>query len=326
VLLLREAAPQSIVVLGTLPSGSAYPADPRDELARLVAGLKKVDDAAAHSTTAEASREAAYGATPSPSAVAKADKAVRVKGSGARKVTRCLLFELGPQPHGLSPEQIASMDLRGIPVPDGPDAARKFPPATAADDVWMFVRGWTQRALPEALLIRHLSRTWQDARRLHPAMVQNVWDVQRLVTGLLATPAFAQRARPSTPILPSQRVPSPRHHRPPPPHGPPRRGRGHGGHRPSRTGQTGAVEGAIGPLPSAQADASSAAASAPFVASWGRDPHAEPGSSRCNCAPRMRVLNPETCASTEALRPTDKAWPFRYPTRGRLAHWAVPCD
>jgi hypothetical protein len=132
-------------------------------------------------------------------------------------------------------------------------------------DVWVLDRGFTRDALPAALKLGERDdapprgdKAAAAFRRLHPAMLQNVWDVQRLVTGLLQTPAF--HARGSSP-------------------------------RP-----------------------------------WGS------GAQACACAARLRVQNPQTCAPTAEVKPPTSAAAASPAgskpavAKGRLAHWAKPCD
>lgn len=56
-------------------------------------------------------------------------------------------------------------------------------------NAWIFDRGVTMKALPNKLYEFDL---WQDAtmRRLHPAMIHNVWDVHRIATALISTSSF----------------------------------------------------------------------------------------------------------------------------------------
>lgn len=100
-------------------------------------------------------------------------------------------------------------------------------------NAWIFDRGVTMNALPKSLFE---FKSWTDTstRRLHPAMIFNVWDVHRLVTALSSVP--------------------------------------------------------------------------------------------CHCSSHMKVHNPESCAPSTVMQKNDPNWPVGYPEKGRLQHWAVPCD
>lgn len=47
---------------------------------------------------------------------------------------------------------------------------------------------------------------------------------------------------------------------------------------------------------------------------------------RCHASSHMQVNNPETCSPNTVMEKGDSLWPLGYPVKGRLQHWAVPCD
>ena len=173
---LAEAAPGAAFVLGTLPTGSAYPADPTGEMARLVA----------------------------------AEKNPMLK----LKVVLCLKFTPGPVPLDLRPEDVARSVLLNLHVSEGDVADRRAEKRAAAlpaflrharhlaanrsaSDVWVLDRNATLLALPQAIRLLDSPKATVEFRRLHPAMVHNVWDVQVEVKGgggsRAPTPLFARQ-------------------------------------------------------------------------------------------------------------------------------------
>ena len=160
-MLLSQAAPAAAFVFGTLPSGSAYPADPAAEMARLAA------------MESELKR--------------KAD------------VQKCLRFIPGPTPPAASAEEVARAAVLGAPLPGegggggpAPRARNGSPGGGAggatpreaegaggrglnrtANDVWILDRGATFEALPLGLRLEGGAKETAAFRRLHPAMVRN---------------------------------------------------------------------------------------------------------------------------------------------------------
>ncbi len=197
----------------------------------------------------------------------------------------------------MSPEELARDDTLAAMARARPHTranANASAHPQAHPSAWVFDRGPTARALPAALALPGEALAVTEARRLHPAMIQNVWDAQRLVTGLLHTPAFTKG----------------RH----------RRRHGHHGHPPGGGDATGAG--------SATAAAATAATAATAVGGLGAG--LESG-DLCGCGARLLVKNPEACSPT-VVQPAlvqqlpNPHWPCGYPRKGRLVHWAEPCD
>jgi hypothetical protein len=190
---LAEAAPGAALVLGTLPTGSAYPADPSAEQARLVA--------------------------------AEHNELLKLK------VVLCLKYTPGPVPLNARPEDVARRVILGLPVGEGDSEGktpgkvslltsslpRKFSATFSASDckdkgpnpaackrlarmeelertlgssaeghghgfegynrteadVWVLNREATLLALPQAIRLLDSPKATIEFRRLHPAMVRS---------------------------------------------------------------------------------------------------------------------------------------------------------
>mmetsp|Transcript_12245 Transcript_12245/g.28728 ORF Transcript_12245/g.28728 Transcript_12245/m.28728 type:complete len:847 (-) Transcript_12245:446-2986(-) len=344
---LRRAAPKAVLVLGSLPSGFAYPADPGPEIQRL------------------RSEAAAAGLG---------------KGAALDKVGECLYYQGPSYLWNATPEELALRDLAHPPPPPllplllgAPKAKRhqrvrdlmdlekardrslaqftsRLPPGPAAPgpgqkanssptagplgmeraalylklgaNAWALDRGVVRDALPRELTLASSPHNARAFRRLHPAMLQvwcsagerggscccywycacmlmrwlffhcshfcplwqirhhlsgqNVWDVQRLVTGLLHTPGFSESPA----------------------------------------------------SPPGDSDSRPAAAALPGSSAPGRaatEARGGAGDSVCGCGARMVVENPAICAPAKEVAPHSREWPEGYPAKGRLAHWAEPC-
>jgi hypothetical protein len=89
-------------------------------------------------------------------------------------VVECLKFLHAITPPGISSEEhmLNHLKLSGM-----------------HQNAWIFDRGVTMQALPKEL---YVFESWQDmsVRRLHPVMIQNVWDVHRLLTALTSNNAL----------------------------------------------------------------------------------------------------------------------------------------
>ena len=228
-----------------------------------------------------------------------------------------------------------------------------IPPANrTAADIWVFDRLPTWDALPESLQLLNSSRVARNFRRLHPSMLQNIWDVQRLVTGLLNTPAFLR------------------------PHSMHKHGSGHhhahhthyphyqsqGGREKYRTRsvrdalnhrnslraagkETTAATAASSQDTSSESEAAIAVPitelQAQTLQGYGNDDvhtRSESSSSSesnsaagarhsfCTCSATLTVKNAHVCAPTQPMTEISQERPLGYPFKGRLGHWAAPCD
>ena len=301
---LADAAPGAALVFGTLPTGPAYPADPAEEMARLVAQetkpmmkdkvvlcLKYTPGPEPLGTTAEFATRAALlkSPLPEPRSITAYDTA-----SPEEKAEK----QAAQAAAELEGAHLAAKVARSIKESENNPLG---PHNRTAKDIWILDRAVTFDALPKALRlegdgdIRNV-----NFRRLHPAMIANVWDASRLVTGLLSTPAFM---------------------------------RAHGGHLHHHGRAHGTVHSR---QPPSRALSSAGAA------------ELSESSSHCFCSSRMQVANPTSCAPTTVLRAPGSPlprppkgpqassfvtpavsldpWPLGYPKKGRLAHWAEPCD
>jgi hypothetical protein len=131
-----------------------------------------------------------------------------------------------------------------------------------------------------------------------------VWDVQRLVTGLLGTPAFVRGAHNAGTLDAA--------------HGgdtkaagtTSKHGHGHGHGHSGHSGGGITMRRRLEETP-------------PRLGGGG-------GGGDCDCGggTGLIVHNPDTCAPTAeyVFRLNPDRWPAGYPAKGRLVHWATPCD
>jgi len=260
------------VVLGTLPTGPAYPADPRPELARLVAmNTPEKPMACLRYSGSRMGRVAVGVSTEDATRLSLLGKPVPLVNfpSSGTGLNATIEGEAAAAARRAMAELEAAAGEEALR--EGHLGARK--PHRSAADIWVLDRSPTWAALPTALRLEGFGVSTANAHRMHPAMIANVWDVQRLVTGLLNTPAFLRQHHTST---------SNGHNR--------ISGRyGRGGIRGDET-ERGARRGA----------------------------RAE---RFCDCSASLQVRNLEQCAPETPPKPVSG-----YPIKGRLAHWAVPCD
>lgn len=253
------------------------------------------------------------------------------------------------------------------PLPGGPTA-----PNRTAADVWVLDRQPTWDALPASLRLEDLSREAKNFRRLHPAMLQNVWDVQRLVTGLLHTPAFLRPHSANKHGHPSHHSHNQQHAHEHRKEGRTRREEsgGEGRRRLSARDVAERKSAALAQLfeasllgvaaPTAREvkrAADQARANAAFKPSavpmaeleamvplgYGdREDAAGAGSENersaaaaatattrhpfCTCGATLTVKNAHLCAAPQPITYKSPDRPKGYPLKGRLGHWAAPCD
>jgi hypothetical protein len=241
----------------------------------------------------------------------------------------------------------------------------RLPPHNrTAADVWVLDRQPTWEALPASLRLEDLRREAKNFRRLHPAMLQNVWDVQRLVTGLLHTPAFLRPHSANKHGHPSHDRQHAHEHRGE------RHRRDESGGEGTRPGlsarddtkwKAAALEELLkAPLleaaaPTArevktatgQSRSANTASAVPIAEleavvpqGYGyRDDDAGAGSLEsattaatalrhpfCTCGATLTMKNAHLCAAPQPITDKSTERARGYPLKGRLGHWAAPCD
>ena len=241
------------------------------------------------------------------------------------------------------PSSRAASSSSSLAAENGPPLQ---PTNRTAADVWVLDQLPTWEALPESLQLLNSSRDAKNFRRLHPAMLQNVWDVQRLITGLLNTPAFLRphsfhkhghasghyfyhthRARDKYRTRSIRDILSQRNSL-----------------RAAEKANAAAAATAAG---SSQGSDSEAAIAVPItdlqaqmLQGYGNDgsTNSESSSSSksklatatrqpfCTCGATLTVKNAHVCAPTQPLTEKSPERPLGYPFKGRLGHWATPCD